>query len=106
MLLTNLDHIPGKKITAHHGLVMGNTVRTKHIGRDFFAGLKNIVGGELRGYTELMVESRDEALLRLQESARQMGANAILNVRFGTSDVAPTAAEVLAYGTAVTVADA
>lgn len=103
MQTTNLDHIPGKKISAHHGLVMGNTVRTKHIGRDFFAGLKNIVGGELKGYTELMVESREEALSRLIESARKLGANAVVNIRFSTSDVAPTAAEVLAYGTAVTV---
>lgn len=83
------------------GLVQGSTVRAKHAGRDFMAGLKNLVGGELKGYTELLNESRDEAIERMMEQARQMGANAVLNVRFSTSSVAAGAAEIFAYGTAV-----
>lgn len=103
MTLTTLDYVPGKEIVEHFGIVNGSTVRAKHIGRDLFAGLKNIVGGELRGYTELMEESREEAISRMVAQARQKGANAILNIRFGTSDVAQGAAEVFAYGTAVLV---
>lgn len=103
MILSTLDYVPGKEIVQHYGIVNGSTVRAKHIGRDIFAGLKNIVGGELRGYTELMEESRDEAVARMVNSAQQKGANAILNIRFGTSDVAQGAAEVFAYGTAVQV---
>lgn len=103
MILTTLDYIPGKQIIEHYGLVNGSTVRSKHFGRDIFAGLKNIVGGELKGYTELMEETRDEAVERLTKMAMAKGANAIVNIRFGTSDVAPGAAEVFAYGTAVKV---
>lgn len=103
MTLTTLDYIPGKQIIEHYGLVNGSTVRSKHFGRDMFAGLKNIVGGELKGYTELMEETRDEAVERLIQMAKAKGANAIVNIRFGTSDVAPGAAEVFAYGTAVKV---
>lgn len=103
MILTTLDYIPGKQILEHYGLVNGSTVRAKHIGRDIFAGLKNIVGGELKGYTELMEESRNEATQRLVQMATAKGANAVVNIRFGTSDVAPGAAEVFAYGTAVKV---
>ena len=88
MTLTTLDYIPGKQIIEHYGLVNGSTVRSKHFGRDFFAGLKNIIGGELKGYTELMEETRDEAIERLTQMAQAKGANAILNIRFGTSDVA------------------
>ncbi len=76
-------------------------MRAKHVGRDFMAGLKNLVGGELKGYTELLNESRDQALDRMMEQARQAGANAVLNVRFSTSSVAAGAAEIFAYGTAV-----
>lgn len=79
----------------------GSTVRAKHFGKDFFAGLKNIVGGEIRGYTELMEESRDEAMARLQQQALSKGADAVIGIRFSTSDVAPGAAEVYVYGTAV-----
>ena len=85
----------------HLGLVQGSTVRAKHVGRDFMAGLKNLVGGELKGYTELLNESRAQALDRMMEQARQAGANAVLNVRFSTSSVAAGAAEIFAYGTAV-----
>ena len=103
MIITNLEAIPGKVIEEHYGIVQGSTIRAKHVGRDMMASLKNIFGGELRGYTELLVESREEALLRMKEQAREMGANAIVNVRFSTSSVAQGAAEILAYGTAVKV---
>lgn len=103
MILSTLDYIPGKEIQSHFGLVSGSTVRAKHIGKDIFAGIKNVFGGELRGYTELMEESRDEAISRLIQQAQAKGANAILNIRFATSDVAPGAAEVFVYGTAVIV---
>jgi len=101
--LTNTETIPGKEIVQFFGLVSGNTVRAKHAGRDFMAGLKNIVGGELKGYTELLTESREEATARMVEQARLMGANAIVNVRFATSSIAQGAAELFAYGTAVRV---
>ena len=94
---------PGKKIVRFFGVVTGSTVRAKHIGRDLMASLKNIVGGELKGYTELLHEARDEALKRMQEEAASLGANAVVNVRFSTSSVAQGAAELFAYGTAVTV---
>lgn len=101
MLVSNLEFIPDRKVIKHLGLVQGSTVRAKHIGRDFMAGLKSMVGGELKGYTELLNESRDEALARMMEQARQAGANAVLNVRFSTSSVAAGASEIFAYGTAV-----
>ena len=101
MLVSNLEFIPDRKVIKHLGLVQGSTVRAKHIGRDFMAGLKNMVGGELKGYTELLNESRDEALARMMEQARQAVANAVLNVRFSTSSVAAGASEIFAYGTAV-----
>ena len=103
MILTNIESIPGKTIVQHFGLVSGSTIRAKHIGRDIMASLKNIVGGELKGYTELLQESRNEAIQRMKEQARQLGANAIVNVRFATSSVAQGAAELFAYGTAVKV---
>lgn len=101
--MTNIETIPGKSILTCHGVVSGSTVRAKHVGRDIMAGLKNIVGGELKGYTELLNESRDSAIERMQAQATQMGANAIVNVRFSTSSVAAGAAEIYVYGTAVTV---
>jgi len=103
MILTNVNTVPGKKIVAHYGIVQGSTVRAKHVGRDFMAGLKNLVGGELKGYTELLQESREEAMQRMQEQARQLGANAVINIRFATSSVAQGASELFAYGTAVKV---
>lgn len=101
MLLTTLEYVPGKTITKHLGLVQGSTVRSKHIGRDIMAGFKNIFGGELKGYTELLQESRDEAVARMQQQANSIGANAILNIRFSTSNITQGASELYAYGTAV-----
>ncbi|MCB2385231.1 YbjQ family protein [Thalassolituus alkanivorans] len=105
MLISNMEVVPGKKIATHLGLVQGSTVRAKHAGRDIMAGLKNIFGGELKGYTELLSESRDEALQRLSEQARALGANAVVNVRFSTSSIAAGASEIFVYGTAVIVED-
>jgi uncharacterized protein YbjQ (UPF0145 family) len=101
--LSNIESIPGMTIVAHYGLVAGNTVRAKHVGRDIAASLKNLVGGELRGYTELLQDARDEAVSRMVEQAKALGANAIVNIRFSTSAVSQGAAELYAYGTAVTV---
>lgn len=103
MLITNIEYLPNKEIVEHYGVVSGSTVRAKHLGRDLAAGLKNIFGGELRGYTELLGESRDEAINRMKAQAESLGANAILNVRFSTSSVASGAAELYVYGTAVKV---
>lgn len=103
MFMTNIETIPGKSITTCHGVVTGSTVRAKHVGRDIMASLKNIVGGELKGYTELLEEARKDAIERMKAQARQMGANAIVNVRFSTSAVAAGAAEIYVYGTAVSV---
>lgn len=103
MIVTNIETVPGKQIVKHLGLVSGNTVRSKHAGRDLMAGLKNIFGGELKGYTELLTESREEATNRMIEQAKAIGANAVVNVRFSTSSVAAGAAELFAYGTAVVV---
>jgi uncharacterized protein YbjQ (UPF0145 family) len=103
MIITNIETVPGKAVVEHFGLVSGSTIRAKHIGRDFMASLKNLVGGELKGYTQLLQESRQEAMDRMVEEARLMGANAIVNIRFSTSSVAQGAAELYAYGTAVRV---
>ena len=103
MILTNMESVPGKTIVEHFGLVSGSTVRAKHIGKDIFAGFKNIVGGELKGYTELLQESREEAMERMEAQAKQLGANAVVNIRFATSSVAQGAAELYVYGTAVRV---
>jgi uncharacterized protein YbjQ (UPF0145 family) len=103
MIISNIETIPNKKIIEHYGVVSGSTVRAKHVGRDLMAGLKNIVGGELKGYTELLSESRDEAIDRMKTQAKKLGANAILNVRFSTSSVSAGASELYVYGTAVKV---
>ena len=103
MIISNTDEVPGKRISQFFGVVSGSTVRAKHIGRDFMAGLKNIVGGELKGYTELLHEAREEAIERMRQQAQSLGANAVVNVRFSTSSVAQGAAELFAYGTAVRV---
>lgn len=103
MILTNLENVPGKATVEHFGIVAGSTVRAKHIGRDFMAGLKNIVGGELGAYTELLRESRQQATDRMISQAEQLGANAVVNIRFSTSSVAQGAAELYVYGTAVKV---
>ncbi|VAV88081.1 UPF0145 protein TM_0763 [hydrothermal vent metagenome] len=101
MLFTTTENIAGKNITETLGLVRGSTVQSKHIGRDIMAGLKTIVGGELRGYTELLEDAREQALSRLEENAKILGANAVVNVRFTTSTIATNASEILAFGTAV-----
>lgn len=101
MLISNLEIIPGKRVSKHLGLVQGSSVRAKHVGRDIMAGFKNIFGGELKGYTELLQESREEAMQRMTDQAKAVGANAVLNVRFSTSSVTAGAAELFAYGTAV-----
>lgn len=101
MIVVNTETIPGMRISQVLGLVQGNTVRAKHVGRDIAATLKNLVGGELTGYTELLVESRREALARMLAQARQLGANAVVNVRFATSSITAGAAELYCYGTAV-----
>lgn len=101
--ISNTESIPGRTIVEFYGVVTGNTVRAKHVGRDIMAGLKNIVGGELKGYTELLQDSRAEATDRMIEQAVSMGANAVVNVRFATSSISQGAAELFAYGTAVRV---
>ena len=101
MLLSNLEMVPGRRVAKHLGLVQGSTVRAKHVGKDLFAGLKNIVGGELTAYTELLQESREEATQRMIDQAEAAGANAVLNIRYATSSITAGAAEIFAYGTAV-----
>ena len=104
LLLSTLETVPGYSIQKHLGLVQGSSVRAKHFGRDIMAGFKNMVGGELKGYTELLQETRDEAIARMKQEAAAIGANAVLNVRLATSSVTAGAAEVFAYGTAVVLA--
>ncbi len=103
IVLTTLEGVPGKEIIEHYGIVQGSTVRAKNVGRDIAAGLKNIIGGELKGYTELLNEARQESIDRMVLQAKQLNANAIINVRFATSSVAQGAAELFVYGTAVRV---
>ncbi len=103
MILVTTDFVPGKEIKKVFGLVRGNTIRARHIGRDISAALKNIVGGEIRDYTKMMAESREQALDRMVEEAEGLGANAIINIRFSTSMIMQSASEILAYGTAVIV---
>lgn len=104
MIITNIEVVPNFRIAEHLGLVQGSTVRTKHLGRDIMASLKNIVGGELRGYTELLSEARSEALGRMEEQAASLQADAVINVRLSTASITGGAAEILAYGTAVRLA--
>jgi len=103
MIVTNIDAVPGKRIIEHFGVVQGSTVRARWFGADFAAGLKNMVGGELKGYTKLLEDARNESLERMTQQAQQLGANAILNVRFATAAITQGAAELMAYGTAVRV---
>ena len=105
MHISNIEVIPNKRVVKHLGLVQGSTVRAKHAGKDIMAGLKNIFGGELQGYTELLQESRQEAIDRMTQQADTLGANAVINVRFATSAIAAGASEILAYGTAVLLED-
>ena len=101
IILTNTDSVPGYKIDKILGIVIGNTVRAKHIGKDIMAGLKTIVGGEIKQYTEMLTDARKESINRMINNAKEMGADAIINVRFMTSSTMAGAAELLAYGTAV-----
>lgn len=101
MIVVTSDHVEGKRVAKTLGMVKGNTIRAKHIGKDIVAGLRNIVGGEIKEYTEMMAESREQAISRMVEDAKKIGANGIINVRFSTSMVMGGAAELLAYGTAV-----
>lgn len=103
MIVVNTETIPGRTITEVRGLVQGNTIRAKHLGRDLAAGLKNLVGGELVGYTELLTESRRQAMERMIAQAQELGANAVVCVRFTTSAITQGAAELYAYGTAVVI---
>ncbi len=101
MIVVNTETVPGREIVEVLGLVQGNTIRAKHVGRDIAASFKNLIGGELKGYTELLTEARRQAMERMMNQARQLGADAIVNVRFTTSAVTAGAAELYAYGTAV-----
>ncbi|EHK7403022.1 TPA: heavy metal-binding domain-containing protein [Vibrio parahaemolyticus] len=101
MIYTTTDTIPGQEIAEVRGVVTGNVVQSKHIGRDLMAGLKSIVGGEIRGYTEMMTEARDIAIQRMVEQANQKGADAIVGIRFTTSSIVDGSSEILAFGTAV-----
>jgi uncharacterized protein YbjQ (UPF0145 family) len=103
MIITTTETIPKEEITEILGIVKGNTIRARHIGRDVMAGFKSIVGGEIKSYTEMITKSREEAQQRMIDAAENLGADAIVSVRFTTAEVMPQAAEVLAYGTAVKI---
>ncbi|NPV12542.1 MAG: YbjQ family protein [Ignavibacteria bacterium] len=105
MIITTTEFIPGKKVVKILGIVRGNTVRARHIGKDILAAFKNLVGGEISEYTKLLAEAREQALDRMIKNAQELGANAIIGVRFGTSYVMQNAAEIIAYGTAVIIED-
>ena len=101
MIVVTTDFIPGREVDSAIGIVRGNTIRAKHVGKDIMAGLRMLVGGEVKEYTEMLTEARNESLRRLQAQATELGADAVINVRFVTSQVMAGAAEMLAYGTAV-----
>lgn len=103
MLLSTTDTIAGRKVVKHLGLVRGNTIRSRHLGRDIVAVLRNIVGGEISDYTKMMAESREQALDRMVEDARELGANAVIHIDFTSSQIMQSASEILVYGTAVVV---
>jgi len=103
MIIATSSEIAGKKIVKTLGLVRGNTIRARHVGKDILAGFKNILGGEIEEYTKLMAEAREQALDRMTERAKELGANAIVDVRFSTSYIMGAASEILAFGTAVVV---
>ena len=105
MIITTTESIPNKKITEIVGICRGSTVRARNIGRDIFAGLKNIIGGEIQEYTKLQADSREQAIQRMIDDANELGADAVINVRLTTSMVMQGAAEILAYGTAVKLND-
>ena len=103
MLLSTTHSISGKTVVKHLGLVRGNTIRARHIGRDIMAGLRNVVGGEVTDYTKMMAESREQSIDRMIEEAQKLGANAIVGVKFSTTEMMQHAAEIMVYGTAVVV---
>jgi uncharacterized protein YbjQ (UPF0145 family) len=103
MILVSCDEIPGRRIIKTLGMVRGNTVRSRHAGRNLMATFRGVVGGEITEYTKLIAESREQALDRMIMEAEKLGANAIVGVRFGTSEIKELAAEILAYGTAVVI---
>jgi uncharacterized protein YbjQ (UPF0145 family) len=103
MIVTTTENITGKRIVKVLGLVRGNTIRARHIGRDIVAGLRNIIGGEIKEYTKMLAESREQSIDRMVEDAKELGANAIICMRFSTSMIMGAAAEILAYGTAVVI---
>jgi len=105
MIISTTAEIHGRAIVRTLGLVRGNTIRARHVGRDIVASLRNLVGGEISEYTKLLAEAREQALDRMLDEARQLGANAVVEVRFSTSEVMSAAAELLAYGTAVVIED-
>lgn len=105
MMIVTTPNIHGKRISVTHGLVRGNTIRARHVGKDIGAVFKSIVGGEIKAYGELLRQAREQALERMMEDARALGANAVVSVRISTSMIMSGAAEMLAYGTAVTVED-
>lgn len=101
MLLLNIDYVPGKEIGEALGMVKGNVVMCKHFGKDFMAGMKTLVGGEIKSYTEMLNESRQIAMKRMVDEAQVMGADAVINIRYASASIMQSAAEVIAYGTAV-----
>ena len=104
MIITTTETVPNREVTEILGISRGSTVRARNLGRDIFAGLKNIVGGEINEYTKLQAQSREQAMQRMQQDAENMGADAIVNLRFSTSVIMQGASEILAYGTAVKLA--
>ena len=105
MIVVTTDFVPGRKIAEAVGIVRGNTIRARHVGKDILAALKNIVGGEIEEYTKMIAESREQSLDRMIEEATLLGADAVINVRFMTASMMQNAAELLAYGTAVKLED-
>ena len=105
MIVSNMEELPGQRVVRHLGVVQGSTVQATNVSPDIGASLKNLVGGELRSYTDLMNSAREEAIKRMKQEAEALGANAVLNVRFATSTITQGAAELLAYGTAVIIED-
>ena len=103
MIVVNTETIPGHQVVEALGVVRGSTIRAKHIGKDIMASLRNIVGGEVKEYTEMLIETRNESLYRMKQEAEALGADAVVNLRFTTSQVMAGAAELLAYGTAVRI---
>ncbi len=106
MIVTPASGIPGQRVAKDLGLVKGNTIRARHLGKDILAGFKSVIGGEIREYTKMMAEAREQALDRMTEEAESLGADAVLNVRFSTSYVMGNAAEILVYGSAVRLENA